>query len=48
MMLEFLDIVRGTDFLSTLCKLLTAVLCGGVIGIEGHTNGGLPVFVHIS
>ena len=34
MMLEFLDIVRGTDFLSTLCKLLTAVLCGGVIGIE--------------
>ncbi len=34
MMLHIFDIIRGTDTLSTLCKLLTAVICGGIIGIE--------------
>lgn len=34
MMLSFLDIIRGTDMLSTLLKLFTAVICGGIIGIE--------------
>ena len=33
-MLQIFDIIRGTDTLSTLCKLLTAVICGGIIGIE--------------
>ncbi|MBR5509783.1 MAG: MgtC/SapB family protein [Lachnospiraceae bacterium] len=34
MMLQILDMIRGTDTLSTFCKLLTAVICGGLIGIE--------------
>ena len=33
-MLQMFDIIRGTDTLSTFCKLLTAVICGGFIGIE--------------
>lgn len=33
-MLSFLDPVRGISFASVICKLLFAVLCGGVIGIE--------------
>ena len=34
MLLHIFDIIRGTDILSTFCKLLTAVICGGLIGIE--------------
>lgn len=33
-MLEIFDMIRRTDVLSTLCKLLTVVICGGIIGIE--------------
>lgn len=34
MMDSVFDMIRGTDTLSTFFKLVTAVLCGGVIGIE--------------
>lgn len=34
MIFQLFNFIRGTDFLSTLCKLLTAVICGGLIGIE--------------
>lgn len=33
-MFAFLNVVRGTDFLSVLLKMTTAVICGGMIGLE--------------
>ena len=33
-MLEIFDALRGADLLSTAAKMLLAVLCGGMIGIE--------------
>lgn len=34
MLLSILDPIRGTGIVSTLFKLFTAVICGGIIGIE--------------
>lgn len=34
MLLSVFDAVRGTNLQSTMCKLFTVVLCGGIIGIE--------------
>ena len=33
-MLELFDVLRGSDLVSTAVKMLLAVLCGGIIGIE--------------
>ena len=33
-MLETLDFLRGINFLSVVVRLMLAVICGGVIGIE--------------
>ena len=33
-MLSCFDFIRDMDFLAVMCRLLLAMLCGGVIGIE--------------
>ncbi len=33
-MLDILDPIRGISFVSIICKLFLAVLCGGIVGLE--------------